>query len=238
MAWRFSGSRSSTALPRRSRWPCSIGAGTGLFNPASLAAVPSLVKPERLPAATALYGAITDLGYIVGPALAALLLLFGGPELILYGNAATFALSAVVLTQLRFGAAPPVEDASTPRPGLLREAREGLATIAGMVGHPRGDRCLGRHAAVRRTVQRRRAAVRHRRARRGQRRLRGADRDLRTRLRRGVVVRLARRGCGRAETSLPRRSRTRRRRVHRLRARACVCGRRCPPSPWPASATD
>ena len=71
------------------------------------------MKPERLPAATALYGAITDLGFIVGPALAALLLLFGGPEVILYGNAATFALSAVVLTQLRFGAAPPVEDASS-----------------------------------------------------------------------------------------------------------------------------
>ena len=110
------------------------GAGTGLFNPASLAAVPSLVKPERLPAATALYGAITDLGFIVGPALAALLLLFGGPEVILYGNAATFALSAVVLTQLRFGAAPSVGDASTPRPGLLREAREGLTIIARMAG--------------------------------------------------------------------------------------------------------
>jgi MFS family permease len=110
------------------------GAGTGLFNPASLAAVPSLVKPERLPAATALYGAITDLGFIVGPALAALLLLFGGPEVILYANAATFVLSAAVLTRLRFGAAPPVEDESTPRPGLLREAREGLAVIAGMVG--------------------------------------------------------------------------------------------------------
>ena len=92
------------------------------------------MKPERLPAATALYGAITDLGFIVGPALAALVLLFGGPEVILYGNAATFAMSAVVLTQLRFGAAPPVEDASIKRPGLLREAREGLAVIAGMAG--------------------------------------------------------------------------------------------------------
>jgi MFS family permease len=110
------------------------GAGTGLFNPASLAAVPSLVTPERLPAATALYGAITDLGFIVGPALAALVLLFGGPEVILYVNATTFMLSAVVLTQLHFGAAPPVDDASSKRPGLLREAREGLATIAGMVG--------------------------------------------------------------------------------------------------------
>jgi MFS family permease len=110
------------------------GAGTGLFNPASLAAVPSLVKPERLPAATALYGAITDLGFIVGPALAALLLLFGGPEVILYANAATFAISGLVLSRLRFGAAPSVDDDAGPRPGLLREAREGLGIIAGMVG--------------------------------------------------------------------------------------------------------
>ena len=110
------------------------GAGTGLFNPASLAAVPSLVKPERLPAATALYGAITDLGFIMGPALAALVLLFGGPEVILYGNAATFGLSALVLTRLRFGAAPRVADDSAPRPSLLREARDGLAAIAGMAG--------------------------------------------------------------------------------------------------------
>jgi MFS family permease len=111
------------------------GTGTGLFNPASLAAVPSLVKPERLPAATALYGAITDLGFIVGPALAALLLLFGGPDVILYANAISFALSALVLSRLPFGAAPRVEaDESMPRPSLLREAREGLSTIAGMVG--------------------------------------------------------------------------------------------------------
>ena len=82
------------------------GAGTALFNPASLAAVPSLVSAERLPAATALYGAITDLGFIVGPALAALLLLFGGPDVILYVNAGTFAVSALVLSRLRFGAAP------------------------------------------------------------------------------------------------------------------------------------
>jgi len=108
------------------------GLGTGLFNPASLAAIPSLVKSERLPAATALYGAITDLGFILGPALAALLLLLGGPDAILIANAATFAISALVLAQLRFGAAPPVEDDSGPRPGLLREARDGMAALAGM----------------------------------------------------------------------------------------------------------
>ena len=107
------------------------GMGTGLFNPASLAAIPSLVKPERLPAATALYGAITDVGFILGPALAALLLLQGGPETILFANAATFAISAIALSRLPFGAAP-AEDESTPRPGLLREARDGLAALAGM----------------------------------------------------------------------------------------------------------
>ncbi len=111
------------------------GTGTGLFNPAALAAIPSLVKPERLPAATALYGAITDLGFIAGPALAGLLLLFGGPEVILYANTATFALSAIVLSRLPFGAAPHVEeDEAASRPGLLREAREGVSVIAGMVG--------------------------------------------------------------------------------------------------------
>lgn len=111
------------------------GAGTGLFNPAALAAIPSLVKPERLPAATALYGAITDLGFIAGPALAALLLLFGGPDVILYANAATFAVSALVLTRLPFGAAPQIEgDEAAPRPGLFREAREGVSAIAAMVG--------------------------------------------------------------------------------------------------------
>jgi MFS family permease len=110
------------------------GVGTGLFNAASLAAVPSLVKPDRLSAATALYGAITDLGFILGPALAALVLLLGGPELILLANAATFAVSAVVLSRLSFGAAPVLDDQVRQRPGLLREAREGLAAIAGMVG--------------------------------------------------------------------------------------------------------
>ena len=110
------------------------GVGTGLFTPASLAAVPSLVKPDRLPSATALYGAITDLGFIAGPALAALLLLIGGPEVILLGNAATFAISALLLTRLRFGEAPAHEELDGARPGLFREARDGLRALGRMAG--------------------------------------------------------------------------------------------------------
>jgi MFS family permease len=110
------------------------GAGTALFTPAALAAIPSLVQPKRLPAATALYGAITDLGFIAGPGLAAVLLLAGGPETILVVNAVTFAVSGIVLARLRFGAAPVSDDVEGTRTGLFREAREGLRALAGMAG--------------------------------------------------------------------------------------------------------
>lgn len=110
------------------------GVGTGLFTPASLAAVPSLVASSRLPAATALYGAITDVGFILGPALAAVLLLLGGPDVILIANAVTFGLSGLVLMRLPFGAAPAGDLGEAPRPGLLKEARDGLRAIAGMTG--------------------------------------------------------------------------------------------------------
>jgi MFS family permease len=109
------------------------GAGTGLFTPAALAGLPSLVKPERLPAATALFGAIADLGFIAGPAIAAGVLAIGGPEAILLGNAATFAISGIALTQIRFGAAPRLAEEAV-QPGLLRGAREGLRELAAMVG--------------------------------------------------------------------------------------------------------
>ncbi len=55
------------------------GTGTGIFTPAALAGLPSLVPKERLPAATSLYGAIADLGYTVGPALAALVFVLCEP---------------------------------------------------------------------------------------------------------------------------------------------------------------
>jgi len=110
------------------------GAGTGLFTPAALAGLPSLVNPERLPSATALFGAIADIGFIAGPAIAAAVLALGGPEAILLGNAATFAISGVALTRIRFGAAPPPPQGEEVQPGLFSGAREGLRELAAMVG--------------------------------------------------------------------------------------------------------
>jgi MFS family permease len=111
------------------------GVGTGLFTPPALAALPGLVKRERLPAATALYGAVADIGFIGGPAIAAGLLLVIGPETILVANGITFAISALLLGRLSFGAAPAVEDGvGAKRPGLLREARDGLGALMHMAG--------------------------------------------------------------------------------------------------------
>ena len=62
------------------------GIGTGLFGPAALAGLPSLVEQRRLPAATSLYGAISDLGFIVGPALAGAVLLLGSAETLHVGQ--------------------------------------------------------------------------------------------------------------------------------------------------------
>jgi MFS family permease len=108
------------------------GAGTALFTPAALAGLPSLVHSERVPAATSLYGAITDLGFTAGPGLAAAFLLLVGPSDILLVNGVTFAASAVILCPLRFGAT--ALDAGRPQGrilfSLLREARAGLDVVA------------------------------------------------------------------------------------------------------------
>jgi MFS family permease len=109
------------------------GVGTGLFTPAAMAALPSLVGPGRLPAATSLYGVFADLGYTVGPALAALGMLVVSPEAVMLANGVTFALSALLLVRLPFGRRP-APDRRAGRRSLLADARAGTRTIMGMAG--------------------------------------------------------------------------------------------------------
>jgi MFS family permease len=108
------------------------GCGTGLYTPAALASLPGLVRPERLPAATSVYGAIADLGFTVGPAVAAVVLLFGNAEQLTAANGVTFGISALVLARLAFGEAP--ADAKGAHKSLFAEAKEGLAATKGMTG--------------------------------------------------------------------------------------------------------
>ncbi len=110
------------------------GAGTGLFTPAALAALPSVTRPERAPAATALYGITTDIGFTVGPAVAALALLVAGPGQVTLFNGVTFAISACVLLKLSFGAVSGGVDAGAGGLRLLREAGKGLRVLAAVPG--------------------------------------------------------------------------------------------------------
>ena len=109
------------------------GVGAGLGTPAILAALPSLVEEKRLPAATSLYGALTDAGRAIGPALAGLGLLVASPEAVAATNGLTFVVSAVVLATVRFGERP-VRTAESAATSLLREAREGVSATARMTG--------------------------------------------------------------------------------------------------------
>jgi MFS family permease len=112
------------------------GVGTGLFTPAALAGLPSLVERQRLPVANSIYGVTADLGFTVGPALAGAALLIASPEEVTVVNGATFLVSAVLLSRLDFGAIEPEANAAAPRSrfGLLRDAREGLSTVGKMPG--------------------------------------------------------------------------------------------------------
>jgi MFS family permease len=109
------------------------GVGNALFKPAVLSGLPSLVEPERAPAATSLYGAITDFGYTVGPALTAGALLLVDAEGVMFANALTFAGSAVILWGLAWGGSVALEEGET-RQSLLHETRLGLRAAADMPG--------------------------------------------------------------------------------------------------------
>ena len=79
----------------------TAGVGTALLRPATCALLPSIVHPTRLTAANGMFGAVREIGQLIGPAVAGVVLLIASPELVLGLNAITFAVSALFLTRLR-----------------------------------------------------------------------------------------------------------------------------------------
>jgi MFS family permease len=109
------------------------GSATALSKPALLAGLPEVVDRGRLSQGTALFGALTELGYTLGPGIAALSFIVTGPKVLLLADAATFALSGAILATLTFGVAREAgAGALQNRASLLQEARHGLATLARM----------------------------------------------------------------------------------------------------------
>ena len=124
----FAGIWLASSFPLTVALALLAGVGTALFKPAILAGLPSLVDDERLPAATSLYGAIADLGHTLGPALAGGALLITGPRVLLLGNAITFAVSALAVARIDFGAA----GSGSRRRSLVAEARDGISVTMRM----------------------------------------------------------------------------------------------------------
>jgi MFS family permease len=79
------------------------GVGSAMFRPTVNAALPLIVSPEQRSPATALFGAGVSLGMTVGPALTALVLLFGSPTVVLAVNGVTFLISAALLSSVSLG---------------------------------------------------------------------------------------------------------------------------------------
>jgi MFS family permease len=98
-----------------------------VFQPASRAAVPALVADRDLETANSSLGFGTNGAEAAGPLLAAALFPFVGVRGVLLVDAATFAISALLLARLP--AMPPAAVPGGARRSLLTDARQGLGYI-------------------------------------------------------------------------------------------------------------
>jgi MFS family permease len=118
------------------------GVGTALFRPAINAALPGLVPPERRSELTAIFYASINTGLMLGPALAAGLLLVTTAPVVLVLNAVSFVASAVLLGGVDLGpwtAASGAESAGSeePAPGSVwAQTRDGARAAVAMPGVP------------------------------------------------------------------------------------------------------
>lgn len=102
--------------------------GGRIFEPASRTAVPDVVRPHDLPGANAAIGLGTNGGEALGPLLAAILFPLVGVRGVLLLDAATFLVSAILLTFVSLPARAPRTD--TGRTGFWQDTTAGLRYLA------------------------------------------------------------------------------------------------------------
>jgi MFS family permease len=95
-----------------------LGAGEGLFLPASFTIMPSLLPAEQLASGNALSTAMIQVGSLLGPVLGGILVASAGSAPAFAVDAATFAVSSLTLALIRSATA-----ASVMRPGQARPGR-------------------------------------------------------------------------------------------------------------------
>ena len=99
------------------------GAGDAFFQPAVTGLVPQTVQPEWIQQANALLGLTRSSFFLAGPAVAGALVATAGPGWAFAGDAATFAVSAVFLVQIR------VPRTHAERRSFLAELRAGWGEV-------------------------------------------------------------------------------------------------------------
>ena len=100
-----------------------------VYEPAVAAITPQTVSERDLAAANTLRNTVDNVAIVGGPALGALLLLVGPPPVVFAANAATFALSALVLSRMTVRSVP-VDVTEGGTTGPLRQMLVGVHAIA------------------------------------------------------------------------------------------------------------
>ena len=99
-----------------------------VYSPSVAATIPSVVGEDDLVAANALNGTIDNLVVIAGPAVGAGLLLIGSPAAAFAANAASFVLSAALVSRIR-ARSRPVDVTQAGTAGPLAQMAVGARTI-------------------------------------------------------------------------------------------------------------
>jgi MFS family permease len=100
-----------------------------LFSAAQNASLPALAGRDRLAAGAGYFEAVWAFGYVLGPAMAGVLIALVGPGPTIALDALSFAVSAGSVVLVRRSLAPPASDEPSRR--VVQDVREGLAYVWG-----------------------------------------------------------------------------------------------------------
>lgn len=101
------------------------------FQPAYTALVPEVARRDDLPSANSLTSISHHVGRVVGPALGAAVVVLGGTAGAFAFDAVSFFVSAACLAPLLGASAPPAPTTNGQTASVLRDVREGIATVLG-----------------------------------------------------------------------------------------------------------
>lgn len=106
-----------------------LGAGEGVFLPASAAIMPTMLAPGDLQAGNGLSAAAVQVGSLLGPILGGLLVTAAGVTSAFAIDAATFAVSAVTLALIRAQAQAPAQEPGGAGPVIAGVGLDGGAPV-------------------------------------------------------------------------------------------------------------